>query len=262
MDGEGKFFFIRSELNDLVLDIKNGDVLVTTWEWHEGDNQIWFADEMRGVIRSKLDENFVLHIDGEGTLTVAEFHPDEYHQQWRVAGNVIRHRENDNWVLDIANNEEDEGARVCAWDYNEGDNQHWSINYLPPKRFYIRSLMHDKVLDVKRNDPSEGVKAVMWERNDDEYQENQLWYEDRYGNILSCLNDFAPSDDSGCLRMSPYDVEIPGVQWVKSGKRICRRDDFEMVWDIKANKKKNGAKVTGWEFHGGDNQQWEFDYIE
>ena len=73
----GKFFAIKSELNGLYLDVSEGameeDQRVITWEWHGGDNQMWFADPENYVIRSKQDEDFVLDLD-DGELHVA-FHP-------------------------------------------------------------------------------------------------------------------------------------------------------------------------------------------
>ena len=63
-------------------------------------------------------------------LQVQEFSPHEYNQRWYLAGDSIRHSENTNWVLDIAACCEDAGAKVCAYDYHGGDNQHWTFNYL------------------------------------------------------------------------------------------------------------------------------------
>ena len=57
---EGKYFYIRSKACDLVLDVKGGsreantDVII--WPQHprdESDNQLWWEDNIRGVIRSK-----------------------------------------------------------------------------------------------------------------------------------------------------------------------------------------------------------------
>merc|ERR1719233_776700 len=212
---------------------------------------------MQSVIRSKLDDNLVLHMNdvpGEN-LTVGEFHPDEKSQRWEVSGRIIRHRDNENLVLDIADCCEEEGASICAWEYNEGANQHWSINHLPPKRFFIISRMHGKVVDVKRESESEGAKVIMFEKKGGE-PANQLWYEGKHGDIFSCLNDFAPDDSGDYLTMREHDVEVPSVRWVKSGKRVCRQDDFEKVWDIKKSRTWNRVKVLTYKYHGGDNQSW------
>ena len=65
---EGKFFYITSKLNDLCLDIEHGEMSsgtpIVTWEYHGGDNQLWYIDSIMKVIRSKADDNFVLEIQG------------------------------------------------------------------------------------------------------------------------------------------------------------------------------------------------------
>jgi len=266
MYGEGKFFFIRSQLNGLVLDIKDGIANpgqdVVTWEYTGGENQLWFCDVIYNTIRSKMDENLVLHADGD-CLTVAEFHPDESNQRWILSGEAIRHYDNPDLALDIADCCEDPGARLCSWEYHGDANQLWEFNYLPPKQFYIVSKMNGRVLDVKRNDPSPGTKAVMWDRNDPP-SDNQLWWEDKYGTILSCLNDYGIDTSDDVARMQPYDACAPSMQWIKIGDRIIDKNDRGQVLDIKASKDKNGAKVLAytWQMSDCDNQLWQCEYID
>ena len=67
MEVLGRYFVIRSKLNDLVLDIKGADMeqgqRVQTYEFHGNDNQLWYEDPLRHVIRSKADDKFVLDLD-------------------------------------------------------------------------------------------------------------------------------------------------------------------------------------------------------
>ena len=51
--------------------------------------------------------------------------------------------------------------------------------------FMIKSKMNNKVLDIKDCDESPGAEVIMWEQSE---ADNQLWYEDRHGNIYSKLN--------------------------------------------------------------------------
>ena len=68
MSDQGKFFFIRSQLNDLVLEIKDGIAsvgqAVVTGRSHGGDNQLWYEDSLNMCIRSKLDDMLVLEVQG------------------------------------------------------------------------------------------------------------------------------------------------------------------------------------------------------
>ena len=65
---EGKYFTIESLLNGMVLDIEGGAMedgtKVIMFPPHENDNQLWWEDHHRGVIRSKVDENFCLTVEG------------------------------------------------------------------------------------------------------------------------------------------------------------------------------------------------------
>lgn len=50
--------------------------------------------------------------------------------------------------------------------------------------------MNDRVLDVKGAENEPGVKVITYSRNDSE-DDNQLWYEDRFGCIRSKMGDWA-----------------------------------------------------------------------
>ena len=71
---EGKYFKIQSRLNGLVLDVAgnvaNPDTEVITWpekDDGENDNQIWFCDPITKSIRTKLDPEYCLEINGMPT---------------------------------------------------------------------------------------------------------------------------------------------------------------------------------------------------
>ena len=60
-------------------------------------------------------------------LVLGSFEPDEYQQRWKCQGNRMLHCEEEELVLDVADCCQDEGSRVCSWQYNGGDNQHWNF---------------------------------------------------------------------------------------------------------------------------------------
>jgi len=57
--------------------------------------------------------------------------------------------------------------------------------------------MNGKVLDVSGESKQKGAKVVLWSQKDKGSADNQLWFEDRYGNIRSKLNDQLVLDASG-----------------------------------------------------------------
>jgi len=63
--------------------------------------------------------------------------------------------------------------------------------------------MNDKVLDIQGGESDPGAKVVMYDQKetDDDDVDNQLWFEDRYGNIRSKLNPRLVLDASGNLSL-------------------------------------------------------------
>jgi len=57
--------------------------------------------------------------------------------------------------------------------------------------------MNGKVLDIAGAKTSAGAKVIMYEKKDSGDADNQLWFEDRYGNIRSKLNPSLVLDGSG-----------------------------------------------------------------
>jgi len=62
--------------------------------------------------------------------------------------------------------------------------------------------MNGKVADVAGASKQAGAKVVMWDQKEASIADNQLWFEDRYGNIRSKLNEHLILDASGKLPAS------------------------------------------------------------
>lgn len=60
----------------------------------------------------------------------------------------------------------------------------------------IKSEMNGKVLDIEGGSDAPGTDVIMWHPKD-ELSDNQLWYEDRKGNIRSKLHDFCLDSSGG-----------------------------------------------------------------
>lgn len=211
------------------------------------------------VIRSKLDDNYVLEVAGAG-LVLNMFHPDEFNQKLKPAGDRVCVANNPNRVLDIANQNKAPGASVIMWDYAGSPNQKFDFVYLPPIFCFIVSQMHGKTMDVRDNDTSPGTRVVMyklWETPAD----NQLWYEDKYGYIKSKMTGMVFDTTEGSARMQPYHPSVPGRQWVKSGDFIVNKMDTNKVLDIKGEDDDNGAKLVAWKNKDKPNQKWKFVYL-
>lgn len=263
---EGKHFYIKSQLNGLVLDVEgaNGSPGTPVVMWHQkyggdADNQLWFEDEYSGTIRSKLNPSLCLEVQGD-SLVINDYNPGEYNQRWMCAGDRVQNRDNPSAVFDIADNNNDPGARVCSWDFHGASNQLWEFEYQPAQFFYIRSRLSDKVLDVRGADSSPGAEIITYDQGGGN-ADNQLWYEDRYGVIRSKMNDFAMDASDGYLRTNPHDPGNPRQQWIVGNDRIFNRHNPGEVLDISGNDSGNCASIIPYDDHGGDNQRWTFEYI-
>ena len=49
--------------------------------------------------------------------------------------------------------------------------------------------------------------------------------------------------------------------WLVYGERIINRHNHDEVLDVAEQNVENGAEVIPYAWHGGDNQQWKFDYL-
>ena len=110
------------------------------------------------------------------------------------------------------------------------------------KYFFIKSAMHGKVLDIEGGNPQAGAKVVMFDQKDRHDADNQLWFEDRYGNIRSKLNEHLILDASGELVSRIFTVQlfvivilsvclsVPSVTLVDCPHGSTYGHDFFTIW--------------------------------
>jgi len=265
---EGNVFFIKSHMHGKVLDVAGGhghpgaQVIIWDQKWADYDNQLWYEDPATGTIRSQAS-HLCLEAASGGNLMVNEYSEGNEDQQWKCDGSAVRNREDEDRVLDIGNNNHSSGASICSWNYHGGSNQGWYFEYQPASYFYIRSQMNGKVLDVKNCDEEPGAKVITFQQNDFP-SDNQLWYLNRKGFISSRLNGLVwDSSDDGKICMQEYEEDNEDQTWtiVPAESKIVLASNPDMSADIKGSKDKDKAKIVSWEYHGGDNQRWTFEYI-
>lgn len=68
--------------------------------------------------------------------------------------------------------------------------------YRPARYFFIKSVASGHVLDVERGSREPGTKVITYHQKGGN-PDNQLWFEDRFGNIRSKLDDDLVLDASG-----------------------------------------------------------------
>jgi len=124
-------FFIVSDLNGLVLDVKgnNANPGADVVMWHKKQpaarNQLWYADQS-GIIRSALND-FAIDTPHGQKVKLEPFNGSP-NQQWALEGKKITNRASGN-CLDICGENKQPGAEVCSWKFKDSHNQHWHVDY-------------------------------------------------------------------------------------------------------------------------------------
>jgi hypothetical protein len=115
------------------------------------------------------------------------------------------------------------------------------------------------VLDVERANPMPGTRVFTFPRHG---RHNQQWYfDDDKGTIRSRLNDLCLDFEGGQLVLNQYKADDQNQQWERKGKLIANRKHSNMVLDIDAENKQQGAKVINYAVHNGPNQCWKFELV-
>lgn len=256
-----QWFTIASALNGYVLDVEGGscssDQRVVTYPINGQDNQFWYQDIYNGVIRSKQNRDYVMDV-ADGTLCVNYYDADSITQKLICGEDRVHTLADPGMVLDIADNDSGSGAKVCLWEFNGGDNQVFSFNYVDQEYFAIRSALNGLVLDIEGGSSSDGAEVVTWEFNG---QDNQLWYEDHYGVIRSKLNDFVLDCSYGDLVMKPFDSNNLSQGFGILGEALVNLRDPAQCVDIKDNCCDAGGRMCQWEYKGSENQHWAIEYL-
>jgi len=127
------YFFLVSRMHGKVLDVYKADdspgVKVIVWDKDDSgpDNQLWYISR-DGLVRSKLN-GFVLDNSSGEIITMEPYDPSNEKQGFSLSDGRIANLHDEDYVVDIEDKSEENGASIIAWEYHGGDNQHWDIEY-------------------------------------------------------------------------------------------------------------------------------------
>lgn len=130
--GQKRQFYIVSEMHGKVLDIAEEKTepgaKVVMWSKHSPSrpNQLWYLDG-QGLIRSSLND-LTISNGGKGDKIVTAVPSGDPRGQWQFQGNKIANRVGE--FLDIAKENDSDGADVVSWELNDKDNQHWRQEFV------------------------------------------------------------------------------------------------------------------------------------
>lgn len=174
---EAASLYMKAELSlARALDVGAGVYLSATWltpavfiptpiEWE--------------LIKSSLGHELVLDVQGFQTENGTPL--DAYTQKssgtdnqlWTYVNGLYLVSKQSGRVVDIADSDPSNGAKVQIWDWNGGTNQQWKID----GDGFIRSVMNGNVLDVSQGSITPGTPVISYQQKTPPGS-NQLWSTD------------------------------------------------------------------------------------
>ena len=202
---------------------------------------------------------------------------------------VIKSALNKKYVLDIEGAKKTKGSNLELWENNGGDNQKFKVQYLGSGCYSISPKHCGKTLDVKGNSKKAGTNVQQWSKLN---QNNQKWIiksaGDGYYKIISkasklCLdipyskanngaNVQVWTDNGGKNQMfkfskassssSSSNSSISGTKTVEDGIYTIKTTlNDKYVVDVSGASKKDGANIQLWTSTSGNNQKFQFKYM-
>jgi len=89
-------------------------------------NQLWYQDQ-QGFIRSALND-MTFHNHGKTHGLKMQPPSGDPRTQWMPEGNKIANRAGE--CLDISRRDQKDGAEIISFDYQNGPNQKWRLEYV------------------------------------------------------------------------------------------------------------------------------------
>jgi hypothetical protein len=251
VDNEGEYLYYFENVNSgLVLDISGANIskgaAIIQWPYKETDNQKWYIEENAGdsgtyTITSALNPAYSLDVfGGQNTngakLILWEKAAGKQNQSWTIdelapslpsGAYSIRTAGTGNRSLDVSGNSQEDGAQILLWDFHQGENQYFWLEWIPETGYYlILGIGAQKSLDVYGGSTAPGAQIIQWEPHGGL---NQQW----------------SITDSGAGNES---FAIIGAQ-------------NNLSLDVYGGNVANNGRIIAWPYHGRYNQQWLFDEL-
>ena len=271
--GLNGFARLRND-NGYCLDIEGGDGYVREgrvaeqWSCHDDTSlksQLWkqFPD---GTIRPYLNTNLCLDVWGARTANgdkVGLWTCNTSANQkwtWRLHNQLAPAHAP--WkALEITTALLGNGGDALVWNMDGATSQRWHWDTLSSYVF-LRNKASGRCLDVPGDDNafSNGQRVQLWDCQN--HARDQKWrYSEktrRFQNKANpnfCLDYAGQTWNGGAMALHTC-VDHPNLQFNADGDVI--RDLLNSSFVLDASGTGNGAAVTSWGFHGGNNQRWDY----
>lgn len=269
-DEKSRYFCICSHLNGLVLGAENATeaagLQVVMWprRAQPNDCHLFYEHHSTGTIRCKTNNN-CLQSSGKGDrFRLMPYRRGQKDQQWMISQHYIINRVDPGFAMDIISGCRDPGTHLCAWPLHGKPNQSWSIDYVEPQYFVIRSSETQRIMGLRNAEKPRCSEVVMTSETK-MTADAQLWWEDRFG-VIHAKQDKLTLDAKGrTVVLSPYDSKEMKQQWVITGMYITNRHDKDTVLalDVAMGDNMSDVDITikAQTANMGKPEQWTFCFV-
>jgi Ricin-type beta-trefoil lectin domain-like/Secretion system C-terminal sorting domain len=173
--------------------------------------------------------------------------------------------------MDVAGNQNANGAGLVLWDGHGGDNQQFTIEPSNEAGYYFIKTKWGRALDIAWANPNSGASLITYDVHGGDNQKWQFFDTgDGYCNIRSKYGTYidvqwANPANGATIWMSGYSTWSNNVaqKWklerlvtVPTGTYVLKSGLEGRNMDVAANINANGAGLVLWDGHAGDNQQF------
>ena len=250
-DGEYVIKFAKNP--DYVLTLKNGNAsnanLVHLWKWKNDNSQKWKVTHTNGkiVIRSKVNNNYVLDVTGYAYTDDTQIQIYEYHgadnqlwipEQLNNGSYALMIAGNPDYCLDLYNGIANNDNKIELWRAHKGFQQQWIF-----EKTYGSNSNNNNNNTSNPNDIADGVYVIRFTNNPNYV----LTLQDSKASNVNLVHLWQwRNDNSQKWRVTHTNGKIA----------IRSMVDNNYVFDVLDYKYENGTQIIVYTYHGRDNQLW------
>lgn len=236
----GKYFEIRSKLNNLCLTVSGGLMVpgtpVVTWQDHPGDNQVWYEDPLTATIRS-LQSHMCLQSDESKIVTVDLYDAKDPEQRWRINKDkgIIENILDSQKVLEVEAANKEQGTKIVVGLFADKSHQKYTLDFKPINYFWLSTVVNGNELYLEADASKPKVCTnVIFKPQNKNTSDQQLWYEDYQGNLRCKAAENLVLDGSKGNIVFGESGEKQGRNfWVYIGNRIVNKENYNEVAEVK-----------------------------
>lgn len=267
-------------------------LVVAIWgTWSLNNNSIAVTDNNKTIeegtyiIKSAINENYVLDIDGASKLdkgnlqiwTNSNVTQQRFNVKYLENGYYTITNVNSGKVLDVSNGDKESGTNVQQYSSNGTDAQKWKIKDAGNGYFSIVSKLSDLCLDVSGGKSNNGTNIQVYSSNSTNSQKFKF---EKYGvttipektiedgtyTIKTAIDDKYVLDISGASKADKANLQIWSnsnvnqqrftVRYLDNGCYSIYNVNSNKVLDVVNGSKASGANVQQYTSNNTDAQKW------